>query len=203
MTKGRLEAFSDGVLAIIITIMVLEMKAPQGHSLEALKEVLPHFISYVSSFIFLAIYWVNHHHLLQTATKVNAGILWANINLLFWLSLLPFATSWISEDYVATLPTILYALIIFISGTAYKLLAYLIVHNEGRNSHLHKAFNQDKKYISDVKGIVTALLNFTSLVVAFFYPLIAQLILSLVALSWVIPDRRFEKAYEELDEYMH
>ncbi len=200
MTKGRLEAFSDGVLAIIITIMVLEMEAPKGHSFQDLKEVLPNFLSYTSSFIFIAIYWVNHHHLFQTVTKVNAGILWANINLLFWLSLLPFATSWISEKDVVNDPTILYALIIFLSGSSYKLLAYLIIKKEGEESHLYKVFNQGQRVKTDIKGIITAVLNFTSIIVAFFHPLIAQITLSLVAISWIIPDRRFEEAYQKLDK---
>ncbi len=200
MTTGRLEAFSDGVLAIIITIMVLEMKAPEGYTFQNLKEVLPHFLSYASSFLFLAIYWVNHHHLFQSTTKVTAGIIWANINLLFWLSLLPFATSWISEKYVVNEPTILYALILFLSGSSYKLLAYLIVKNEGKESHLYKAFNQGKQRFSNVKAIITSVLNFASIIVAIFHPLVAQLILSLVAIAWIIPDKRFESAYQELDD---
>ncbi len=203
MTTGRLEAFSDGVLAIIITIMVLEMKAPEGYTFQDLKEVLPHFISYASSFLFLGIYWVNHHHLFQTVTKVNAGILWANLNLLFWLSLLPFATSWISTESSTKDPTILYALILFLSGLSFKFLSYLIVKNEGRKSHLYRAFNQGKRRFSDIKVLTTSILNFSSVIIAFFHPLIAQLTLSLVAIAWIIPDRRFEDAYHELDEYVH
>ncbi len=191
MKTSRLEAFSDGVLAIVITIMVLEMQVPKGHLFLDLKETIPVFLSYAGSFLFVGIYWLHHHHLFQTTKKVNTGILWANLNLLFWLSLMPFATSWLNESHLAKSSVILYSLVIFISGFSYKMLAYLVVKSEGKHSTLAQQFEKDKK------GMVTGILNFMAVIMAFFYPIISLVILTLVAISWIVPDKRFEKAYKQ------
>ncbi len=191
MKTSRLEAFSDGVLAIVITIMVLEMKVPKGHLFSDLKETIPIFLSYAGSFLFIGIYWLHHHHLFQTSKTVNAKILWANLNLLFWVSLMPFATSWLNESYLSKSSVILYSFVIFISGFSYKILAHLVVKNEGKYSTLAKEFEKDRK------GLLTGVLNLLAVGLAFFYPTVSVIILILVAISWIVPDKRFENAYKK------
>ncbi len=189
MKTGRLEAFSDGVLAIIITIMVLGMKTPKGYQLEDLEEIVSAFFSYGCSFLFIGIYWIQHHHLFQTATKVNSKILWANLNLLFWLSLLPFVTSWFDASNLEKPPIIMYSFVLFISGLSFKLLVYFVIKSEGENSALAREFRKDKK------GLISGILNFLAIIVAFISPTIALFILVLVIISWIIPDKRIEKAF--------
>ncbi|SEW48265.1 Uncharacterized membrane protein [Chryseobacterium wanjuense] len=191
MTKGRLEAFSDGVLAIIITIMVLELKLPEGDTWASLKPILPKFLAYIFSFIYIGIYWNNHHHLFQMVKKVNGGILWANLHLLFWLSLMPVATEWIGETHFAKNPVAAYGIGLIMSAVAYTIMENLIIKNEGENSKLKEAIHSKfKEYIS----IVFYVLGFAT---SFFYPYIAIGFYYLVALIWLIPDRRIEKSLKE------
>jgi uncharacterized membrane protein len=191
MPKERLTAFSDGVIAIIITIMVLELKVPQGSDWSALASLAPVFASYVLSFLYLAIYWNNHHHLMNTATRVNGVILWANMHLLFWLSLIPFATGWMGENQFASLPTALYGMTMLMPAVAYYLLQLAIVAHHGDASPLAKALGRD------VKGKISPVLYFAASVLAFFVPWVAQAIYVFVALMWLIPDRRIERALRE------
>lgn len=191
MTKGRLEAFSDGVLAIIITIMVLELKVPEGSSWASLKPLLPRFLAYIFSFIYVGIYWNNHHHLFQAVKKVNGSILWANLHLLFWLSLMPVATEWIGTTHFAQNPVATYGICLIMSAVAYNILENLIVRHEGEDSKLKEAIHSKfKEYIS----IIFYVLGIT---VSFFYPYIAIGFYYLVALIWLIPDRRIEKSLKE------
>ena len=148
MNSNRLEAFSDGVIAIVITIMVLEMKVPEGADFSAISSILPNFLTYVLSFIYVGIYWNNHHHLLHAVNKVNGKILWANLNLLFWLSLFPFVTGWMGENHFEKIPTSLYGIILLMAAISFKLLVYLIVKNEGSNSKIAKAYRNDQKLTS-------------------------------------------------------
>ncbi|MEQ1841297.1 MAG: TMEM175 family protein [Verrucomicrobiales bacterium] len=188
MDKNRLEAFSDGVLAIIITIMVLEMKVPHGTEIEALRPLLPVFLSYVLSFIYLGIYWNNHHHLVKAARRVTSGIMWANLHLLFWLSLVPFASGWAGENHLAPLPTALYGLILFLSAIAYYILQSVIVADQGPVSALAKAIG------TDWKGKLSPILYAIAIPAAFIRPWIASSIYLLVALIWLVPDRRMERS---------
>jgi uncharacterized membrane protein len=188
MKTNRLEAFSDGVLAIIITIMVLEMKVPSGTTLGALKPVLPVFLSYVLSFVYVGIYWNNHHHLLNATHHVSAGILWANLNLLFWLSLFPFATGWMGQNHLAPTPTAVYGVVLLMAGFAYWLLQKAIIAQEGHECLLAAALG------GDWKGNLSPLLYLTAIPLAFVSPLIANGIYVLVALIWFVPDRRIERA---------
>jgi uncharacterized membrane protein len=188
MKTNRLEAFSDGVLAIIITIMVLEMKVPSGTTLDALKPVLPVFLSYVLSFVYVGIYWNNHHHLLNATHHVSAGILWANLNLLFWLSLFPFATGWMGQNHLAPTPTAVYGVVLLMAGFAYWLLQKAIIAQEGHECLLAAALG------GDWKGNLSPLLYLTAIPLAFVSPLIANGIYVLVALIWFVPDRRIERA---------
>ena len=188
MPKERLTAFSDGVIAIIITIMVLELKVPHGTNWSALNALAPVFGSYVLSFLYLAIYWNNHHHLMHTAARVNGLILWANMHLLFWLSLIPFATGWMGENQFAPLPTALYGLALLMPAIAYNLLQIAIMAQHGADSPLAKALGRD------IKGKVSPILYGAAVVVSFFVPWAAHAIYVLVALMWLIPDRRIEKA---------
>jgi uncharacterized membrane protein len=188
MQKTRLEAFSDGVLAIIITIMVLEIKVPHGNSLDTLRPLLPVFFSYVLSFIYVGIYWNNHHHMLHAARKVSGGVLWANLHLLFWLSLLPFASGWMGENHFAPLPVALYGVILLMAGFAYWLLARAIIKADGPDSLLAKAIGKDWK------GNVSVVLYLVAIPLTFFNEWIAEAIYVGVALMWFIPDRRIEKA---------
>jgi uncharacterized membrane protein len=189
MHKGRLEAFSDGVIAILITIMVLELKVPSGHDLPALIEVLPRFCSYLLSFVFLGIYWNNHHHLLHATDRVSGGILWANLHLLFWLSLVPFTTEWLGETHSAPLPTAVYGLFLLFSGIAYYILQTAIIARQGEGSRLRAAVGRD------LKGKISPILYAVAVGLAFFWPLAADAIYVLVALVWLVPDRRIESIF--------
>lgn len=186
MSKGRLEAFSDGVIAIIITIMVLELQAPHGAELEALIPLIPVFVSYLLSFVFIGIYWNNHHHLLQATKQVNGRVLWANLHLLFWLSLVPFATAWMGENEFATLPVALYGAILFMAGVAFFILAHSLIALHGKDSTIATALGRD------VKGIVSVVIYAVAIPLAFVNPWISFAIYILVAVIWFIPDRRIE-----------
>jgi uncharacterized membrane protein len=188
MSKGRLEAFSDGVLAIIITIMVLELKIPHGADVAALMPLAGVFLGYALSFIYLGIYWNNHHHLLHAARGVNAGIMWANMHLLFWLSLLPFATGWAGETGFASLPTALYGLVLLLAAIAYYILQLAIVRMHGPSSPLAAALG------SDLKGKMSPVLYLVAIPLAFAHPATANAIYVFVALMWLVPDRRIERA---------
>jgi uncharacterized membrane protein len=193
MGKNRLEAFSDGVLAIIITIMVLELKVPHGEALAALLPLLPVFLGYVLSFVYVGIYWNNHHHLLHTVQRVSGPILWANLHLLFWLSLFPFATGWMGENHFAPLPTALYGVVLFMASVAYLLLQSLIVASAGEQSTLKRALGHDWK------GKTSLLAYLTAIGVAYWLPRMAQLLYVVVALMWLIPDRRIERVLQQED----
>jgi len=191
MTKGRLEAFSDGVMAIIITIMVLELKVPEGSSWASLKPLLPKLIAYIFSFIYVGIYWNNHHHLFQAVKKVNGSILWANLHLLFWLSLMPIATEWIGATHFAKNPVAMYGICLIMSAVAYTILENLIIRSEGENSRLKEAIHSKfKEYISIIFYVL-------GIAVSFFYPYIAIGFYYIVAFIWLIPDRRIEKSLKE------
>jgi len=187
MHKTRLEAFSDGVLAIIITIMVLELKVPHGEDLAALRPLLPVFLSYVLSFIYVGIYWNNHHHLLQASKHVNGRVLWANLHLLFWLSLLPFVTGWMGENHFGSLPSAMYGGVLLMAAIAYWVLARSLIAAEGTESLLKKAVGKD------YKGTVSVLMYAVAIPVAFVSPWISQLVFVVVALTWLVPDRRIER----------
>lgn len=187
MGKTRLEAFSDGVMAVIITIMVLELKAPHAGSLADLKPLLPALMSYVLSFVYVAIYWNNHHHLMHTVQHVSASILWANMHLLFWLSLVPFATAWMGENHYAATPTALYGFILMMAGIAYWILQQAIIRSHGPDSILAKAIG------TDIKGYASVALYAIAIPLAFYREFLADAIYLLVALWWLIPDRRIER----------
>ena len=191
MSKGRLEAFSDGVIAIIITIMVLEMKVPRGESFAALRPLLPVFLSYVLSFLYVGIYWNNHHHMLHATTRVTGSILWANLHLLFWLSLFPFATGWMGQNHFALPPSALYGFVLLMAGIAYFILQRAIIVSQGPTSVLRKAIG------SDWKGKVSPLLYVAGIVSSLFSSWMAQAIYVFVALLWLIPDRRVEHALRQ------
>jgi uncharacterized membrane protein len=186
MSRNRLEAFSDGVIAIIITIMVLELKVPHGSDAQALWPLLPVFLSYVMSFVYVAIYWNNHHHMLHMTARINGKILWANMHLLFWLSLVPFVTGWMGENHFAALPTALYGAALLLAALAYLLLQRTIIADQGPDSKLASAVGKD------VKGGASLLLYLLALPAAFLQPMISHAIYVLVALLWLIPDRRLE-----------
>jgi uncharacterized membrane protein len=187
LTKNRLEAFSDGVLAIIITIMVLELKVPHGTELSSLTPVIPFFVSYVLSFIYLGIYWNNHHHMLHTVKKVSGGILWANLHLLFWLSLIPFVTGWMAENHFAPMPVALYGVNLLMAAISYFILQTLILKIHGSDSLLAKAVGKD------LKGKASPILYIIAIILTFFNEWAAGAIYVFVALIWLIPDRRIEK----------
>jgi uncharacterized membrane protein len=191
MGKERLAAFSDGVIAIIITIMVLELKVPHGADWAALRGVAPNFVSYVLSFVYLAIYWNNHHHLLHTVTRVDGLILWANSHLLFWLSLIPAATGWMGENFLAPLPTAVYGVSLLMPAIAYYLLEKAIVHKQGKQSVLASALG------SDFKGKLSPLLYAAAIALAFVDAWLSIAIYALVAVMWLVPDRRIEKVLGE------
>jgi uncharacterized membrane protein len=191
MGKDRLAAFSDGVIAIIITIMVLELKVPHGADWAALRGVAPNFVAYVLSFVYLAIYWNNHHHLLHTVTRVDGLILWANSHLLFWLSLVPAATGWMGENFLAPLPTAVYGVSLLMPAVAYNLLQRTIVHQQGEHSVLASALGRD------VKGKISPLLYAAAVALAFVDAWLSIAIYALVAVMWLVPDRRIEKALRE------
>ena len=191
MTKNRLEAFSDGVMAIIITIMVLELKVPHGAGLNNLLPLLPVFLSYILSFIYVGIYWNNHHHLFHTVKNVSGGILWANLHLLFWLSLFPFVTGWMGENNFALLPTAVYGGVLMMAGTAYFVLEVTIIRQQGENSILAKAVG------SDLKGKVSIIIYLIAVTATLISPLISQGLYIIVAFVWIIPDKRIEKVLFE------
>ncbi|BAP30198.1 ferrochelatase [Chryseobacterium sp. StRB126] len=191
MTKGRLEAFSDGVLAIIITIMVLELKVPEGGSWASLKPLLPKFLAYIFSFIYVGIYWNNHHHLFQAVKKVNGGILWANLHLLFWLSMMPIATEWIGTTGFAENPVATYGIVLVLCAIAYSILENVIIRCEGENSKLKEAIHA--KYKENISIIFYIL----GIAISFFYPYIAIGFYYIVALIWLIPDQRIEKSLKD------
>ena len=188
MTKGRMEAFSDGVFAVIITIMVLEMKAPYGTGLRALQPVLPAFLSYVLSFVYVGIYWSNHHHLLQAAQHVSGGILWANLHLLFWLSLVPFITAWMGQNQLAPWPVALYGVVLLLAGTAYFILTKLLIALDGKDSTLAASIGTDRK--TRISLVVYAV----AIPLSFVQPWIACACYVVVAIVWLVPDPRIEKA---------
>jgi len=194
MKTTRLEAFSDGVLAIIITIMVLELKVPHAVELAALKPVLPVLLSYVLSFIYLVIYWNNHHHLFQAAKEVSGGILWANLHLLFWLSLFPFTTGWMGENHLASTPTAVYGFVLLMAAIAYQILEHAIIAKEGRGSLLAEAVG------SDWKGKLSSVFYLVAIPLAFVSRWIASGLYVLAALLWLIPDPRIEKEIEKREE---
>lgn len=194
MKTTRLEAFSDGVLAIIITIMVLELKVPHAVELAALKPVLPVLSSYVLSFIYLGIYWNNHHHLFQATEEVSGGILWANLHLLFWLSLFPFTTAWMGENHLAAIPTAIYGFVLLMAAIAYYVLQRTIIAKEGRESLLAQAVGRDWK------GKLSPLLYLAAIPLAFVSPWIAGGLYVFAALLWLIPDPRIEKEIEKREE---
>jgi TMEM175 potassium channel family protein len=188
MGTGRLEAFSDGVIAIIITIMVLEMKVPHGDRLDDLLPLLPVFLSYVLSFVYIGIYWNNHHHMLHTCGSVTGAMLWANLHLLFWLSLFPFATGWMGENHFTPMPTALYGVVLLMAAIAYYLLQLSIIRAQGPDSILKKAIG------SDWKGKLSPMLYLVAIAAAMWLPWISEAIFVSAALIWLIPDRRIENA---------
>ena len=192
MTKNRLEGFSDGVIAIIITILVLQLEAPQGTDLKALAPLLPVFLTYILSYIFLGIYWSNHHHLLQATKHVNGKILWANLHLLFWLSLIPFVTEWMGENHFESLPTALYGSVLLFAAIAYTILQTMIVHHhKGEDTALETAIG------NDLKGKLSIVLYLIAIPMAFVFEWISDLIYVSVAAMWLVPDRRIEKLMKE------
>jgi len=194
MHKGRLEAFSDGVLAIIITIMVLELRVPQGMDLAALRPLAPVFLSYILSFTNIGIYWNNHHHLFQLVKRVNGGVLWANLHLLFWLSLMPFATAWMGENHFAAAPTALYGVDLFACGMAYYILERTLIAQDGPASLVATAIG------SEVKGLISVVCYLIAIPSAFIAPWIAWSMYILVAAMWLVPDRRAVRALERSEK---
>ena len=182
-----MEAFSDGVLAIIITIMVLELKMPHGAELSDLRPLVPKLLSYVLSFMYVGIYWNNHHHMLHTLDRVNGRVLWANLHLLFWMSLIPFVTGWMGENHFAEMPTALYGVVLLMTAIAYTMLQFAIINLQGRDSVLHKAVGKDWK------GKLSAVLYIVAIACAFFYPKVTGVLYAAVALMWFIPDKRIER----------
>ena len=191
MGKTRLEAFSDGVIAILITIMVLELKAPHGTALEELRPLIPVFLSYVLSFVYLGIYWNNHHHMLHVTRHVGGAVLWANLHLLFWLSLVPFTTAWMGENHFAATPTAVYGVTLLMAAIAYFILARAIIRRDGPDSTLARAFGRDWK------GKISPILYVAAIALAFVNQGIAQSIYALVAVMWLVPDKRIENVIQE------
>ena len=187
MHKNRLEAFSDGVLAIVITIMVLEMKVPHGIDPPALLPVLPVFLSYLLSFVYLGIYWNNHHHLFQAVKHVKGGVLWANLHLLFWLSLFPFVTGWMGENHFATWPVIVYGIVLLMAAIAYFILTRSLLACHGADSDLGRALGRD------LKGKISVVIYAAGIALAFVQPWMAIALYVMVAGLWILPDRRFER----------
>jgi TMEM175 potassium channel family protein len=186
MKTSRLEAFSDGVIAIIITIMVLELRSPTGDQIADLRPVLSHFLAYVLSFVYLGIYWNNHHHMIHATPSVSGGILWANLHLLFWLSLFPFVTSWLGEHYDSTWPAAMYGLVFLAAAIAYTLLQRAIIRHHGKESKLASAVGRDLKGKISIAGYLAAI------ALAFAAPWASSLLYAAVALIWLVPDRRIE-----------
>jgi uncharacterized membrane protein len=194
MKTNRLEAFSDGVLAIIITIMVLELKVPHGTDLAALKPILPVLLSYLLSFIYVGIYWNNHHHLFQSTEQVTGGILWANLHLLFWLSLFPFTTAWLGENHLTAVPCAVYGFVLLMAAVAYHILQWLIMKQQGAESLLAHAVGWDWK------GRLSPVFYLAAILLAFVSPWLSTTLYFLVALLWLIPDRRIERAVVEREK---
>lgn len=188
MTKSRMEAFSDGVIAILITIMVLELAVPEGDDLRALQPLVPIFLTYVLSFIFLGIYWNNHHHMLHTCKHVRGTTLWANMHLLFWLSLIPFTTGWMGENHFAAMPTAVYGFVLLMAAVAYYILQQVIIAGQGEQSVLKRAVG------GDWKGKASPILYVLGILAAFLSPWISQMVYATVAIIWLVPDRRIEDA---------
>ena len=193
MGTGRMEAFSDGVIAIIITIMVLELKVPQGADLASLRELAPVLASYVLSFVYVAIYWNNHHHLLHACERINGAIMWANMHLLFWLSLVPFVTAWAGANREAPVPAALYGVVLLMAGVAYFIMEREMVRENGPQSMLAEALGRDRKAMLSMVGYIVAI------VLAFVSPRLADLIYVLVAAMWIVPDRRIASRVRDLD----
>jgi uncharacterized membrane protein len=193
MTKTRLEAFSDGVLAIIITILVLELKVPHSETFAVLTPLLPAFLAYVLSFVYVGIYWNNHHHMLHAATRVGGGVLWANLHLLFWLSLLPFVTGWMGENHFAAMPTALYGCVLLMAAIAYWILQRSIIATEGKEAALARAIGKD------LKGTVSVLVYAAAIPIAFYSHWVSQACYVVVAMLWLVPDRRIERTLSEHD----
>ena len=193
MHKGRLEAFSDGVLAIIITIMVLEMKVPHGADLAAVAGLWPVFVSYVLSFVYVGIYWNNHHHMFQTVSRVDGLVLWANLHLLFWLSLFPFVTGWVGENHFAPIPVAFYGVVLFAAAVAYALLAMALKRVHGPDTTFARAIGRD------VKGRLSILIYLVAIPLTFVVHPLSIALYVLVALIWLVPDRRFERLFEGTD----
>ena len=191
MGKGRIEAFSDGVIAIIITIMVLELKVPHGDDLKTLAPLIPLFFSYVLSFIFIGIYWNNHHHMFQAVKQVNGAVLWANLHLLFWLSLIPFATGWMGENHFAPLPVAIYGVDLLMAGFAYSILARALIGHHGKDSTIARAIGKD------IKGKISLAIYIVAISLCLVQSWIALGLYVLVALMWLVPDRRIEKVLGE------
>jgi uncharacterized membrane protein len=191
MKKGRIEAFSDGVIAIIITIMVLELKIPHGDTIQNLFPLWPIFLSYVLSFVYVGIYWNNHHHMFMAVNKVNGAVLWANMHLLFWLSMIPFATSWMGETFFAPAPMALYGFVMLMNAIAYTILAAILVKHHGENSLLSRAFG------SDFKGKISLACYTLAIPLAFVHTYISGALFIAVALLWLVPDRRIERVINE------
>jgi uncharacterized membrane protein len=191
MNKNRLEAFSDGVLAIIITIMVLEFKVPNDTTFESVVKLSHKFLSYILSFIYVGIYWNNHHHMMHTVKRVNGGILWANLHLLFWLSLIPFATAWIGEHHFAPFPMMLYGLILLMNAVAYYILQTVILKHHGKDSILYKAIGKD------FKGKASIVIYIIAVIATRYYTEISGALYILVALIWLVPDKRIENILNE------
>ena len=193
MSTERINAFSDGVIAILITIMVLELRVPHTTDLGALRDLLPVFLTYVLSFIVLGIYWNNHHHMLNLTDRINGGILWANLHLLFWLSLMPFVTGWMGENQFAPIPTALYGVVLTMAGIAYYILEQAIIRSQGPDSRLEAAVG------NDLKGKISVVLYLTAIPLAFVHQLLSDAIYAAVALMWLIPDRRIEERFADAE----
>ncbi len=191
MGKGRMEAFSDGVIAIIITIMVLELRTPAGNNFLALKPLVTVFISYLLSFVFIGIYWNNHHHLLHAIQEVNGTILWANLQLLFWLSLIPFATSWMGQHFLSPWPVALYGFVLFAAGISYYILSRELIRHHGKDSTLATAVGKD------AKGVISVVVYFVAIPLSFIYSWLSYALYVLVAIMWIVPDRRIEKTLKQ------
>ena len=191
MGKGRLEAFSDGVIAVIITIMVLELKVPHGTELGALVPLLPVFLSYVLSFVYVAIYWNNHHHMLHAVQRISGRALWANMHLLFWLSLVPFVTGWVNENHFAAVPVALYGFVLLMAGVAYYLLERILISHHSKDSALARAVGKD------FKGLMSVFLYVVAIALAFVNPWLSCAVYVFVAVMWFIPDPRIERALPE------
>jgi uncharacterized membrane protein len=193
MSKTRLEAFSDGVIAILITIMILELKIPHGTTWSALGPVLPSFLTYILSYIYLGIYWNNHHHMFHATERITGGVMWANLHLLFWLSIVPFVTGWMGENHNAPLPTAIYGCVLVMAALAYTILQSSIIKHQRPDSMLAKAVG------SDLKGKISIVLYLIAIPAAFVHQVISDLLYVTVAMIWLVPDRRIESRFSETD----